>query len=337
MTPAIQSLGGKALVSKVPPNRCPRCLASFRGRSWYSWLAHKGLHGLADRYFSGNLSQAAEHLARNGLARQDTAPWNRAFKYKPIKPFILQEPKMQTDFTQIKFNADQHRYFLNGRELTSVTTKIKEFQKPFDRDGKARRVAEKEGRNVAEVLAEWEASGERGRRLGITVHEHIQKTLLGTENGQLALDPFMGLSTKLPEIVSFDRFWSQLAPLVSYCKEHVEWVIGDEELGVAGTVDTMLFSPETGKYHLWDWKTGKFDLNNRWENLLRPFAHLDACKLHIYSLQVSLYRLIIERNTGLDLGDSYLVHLTENGHQVHRAIDLREKLLAHHYDVIVPF
>jgi ATP-dependent exoDNAse (exonuclease V) beta subunit len=327
MTPYIQSLGGLALASKVPPKRCPRCYADFRSRSWYSWLAHKGLHGLADRYFGGSLAKAAERLARNGLAKQDPAPWNGAFKHKPIKPFIPKETQVKTDFTKIKFDADKHRYFLNGRELTSVTTKIKEFQKPFDREGQARRTAEKKGLTVASVLAEWDASWERARRLGTAVHEHIQKTLMGDGSGQLGLDPFMSLNTLLPEIVSFNRFWSQLAPMVNYCKEHIEWVVGDDELGIAGMVDTMLFRPDTGKYHIWDWKTGKFDLNNNWENLLPPFGYLDASKLHIYSLQVSLYRLIIERNTGLDFGDSYLVHLTPEGHQVYRAVDLREKLL----------
>jgi hypothetical protein len=331
MTP--QAMGGLAVANLVPPSSCPRCLASFNGRSWYSWLAHKGLHSLADRYFCGNLSKAAERLARNGLARQDPAPWNGAFKHKPIKPYISKEPTVKTDFSQIQFNEEEHRYFLDGKELTSVTAKIKEFQTPFDRDRIAQRTAEKQGRTVAEILAEWEAKGEKGRKLGKIVHAHIEETLSRNGNkqaGQLALDPFLSLNLKLPEIEAFDNLWRQTVPTVSWCQEHVEWIIGDAELGIAGTVDTVLFSHQTKKYHIWDWKTGKFDLNNKWQNLLEPFDYLDASKFNIYSLQVSLYRLIIERNTGLELGDSYLVHLSHPtmGYEVHRAIDLRERLLA---------
>lgn len=234
---------------------------------------------------------------------------------------------MKTDFSQIKFDADKHLFYLGNLRLTPVTTVIKQFQKPFDRDGIGQRVSSQENRPLAEVLAEWDAKGERARVIGTTVHEHIEKTLRGEADGQLSFDPFLILNTKLPEITAFDRLWSDLAPTVSYCKDHIEWVIGDESLGIAGIVDTMLFSPQTKKYHLWDWKTGKFDLTNPYENLLGPFSHLDASKLHIYSLQLSLYRLIIELNTDLDLGDSYLVHLSAQGTQIHRAIDLREPLL----------
>lgn len=329
MTP--QALGGLALSSKVPPVRCPRCYADFRGRSWYSWLAHKGLHGLADRYFSGSLAKAAERLARNGLARQDVAPWNGAFKHKPIKPFIPQEPKMQTDFSQIEFNKDAHRYFIGGQELTSVTTYLKRFQEPFDRDRIAKRSAEKEGRTVAEVLAEWDAKGEKARKIGLSVHTYIEETLKKNGQRQMTLDPFLTFNLKLPEIEAFDSFWNKARLEFSWCMEHIEWIIGDAELGLAGTCDTMLYSHQTKKYHIWDWKTGSLDLYNKWQNLLPPFSVLSACKLNIYSLQVSLYRLIIERNTGLELGDSYIVHLSHptNGYEVHRAVDLRERLMEH--------
>lgn len=327
MTP--QQLGGLAVRNRTPPRFCLRCHADFRRKSYHQYLGHMGLHGYADKYHNGDISKAATHLARNGLARQDPAPWNGAFPYKQAQLFKPKGSKMQTKFDQIQFIEDKHRYIYNGQELLSVTQYIKQFQNVFDRDAAGRRVANRENRPLAEVLAEWDATGERARVIGKTVHEHIEQTLKGTDDGQMTLDPFMGLSTKLVEIIAFDGLWQSLAPTVSYSKNHIEWVIGDLNLGLAGTVDSMLFSPKTGKYHIWDWKTGKFDLYNRFEYLRPPFSHLDASKLHIYSLQVSLYRLIIELNTDLELGDSYLVHLSETGVNVHRAVDLRESLLEH--------
>ena len=57
------------------------------GSSWYSYLGHLGLHGLADRYFGGDMKAAQKRLRENGLARQDPMPWNGAYKpYRPIKP-----------------------------------------------------------------------------------------------------------------------------------------------------------------------------------------------------------------------------------------------------------
>ena len=240
---------------------------------------------------------------------------------------------MTTDFSQIKFDSYFHRYSYQGRSLNNVTGYLKQFQKPFDRDGVAKRVAERDGRKVAEVLAEWDLSGERARVLGVAVHQHIRNTLCAVE-GQFSFEPFLSMNVKAPEVITFDRLWAELANAVICHPEQVEWVIGDVELGIAGTVDAFLFSQATGQYHIWDWKTGKFDVENRFERLLPPFDDLSASKLNIYSLQVSLYRLIIERNTSFKTGDSYIVHLGQEGHSVHRALDLREKLLD---CLVIPF
>lgn len=300
----------------------------MREKTYHGYLGHLGIHGYADKYYNGNVSQAARQLSYNAMAAYDPAPWNGVWQRKKKQAQIYQPNRgTMTDFTKIVFDADKHTYTLNGKKLNSVTEYLKEFQKTFDREGISKCVAEKEGRSVAEVLAEWDATGERARIMGTAVHSYIEQTMRGNGNGQLSLDPFLDLNTMLPECLAFNDLWRQLSPKVSYSREHIEWVIGDEYLRIAGTADMMFYSPETGKHHLWDWKTGKFDLDNKWEMLLEPFDYLSASKFNIYSLQISLYRLIIERNTNFELGDSYLVHLSPNGYQVHRAIDLRERLL----------
>jgi len=80
--------GGKAISEKTAPLNCPKCGKEFRFlEAWHVYLGHLGLHGLADRYFDGDICQAQKHLRNNGLARQDPAPWNGAFpKYKALPP-----------------------------------------------------------------------------------------------------------------------------------------------------------------------------------------------------------------------------------------------------------
>ena len=86
MNRAIQSLGGKACIDKEVPVECPRgCGKLMLGRSYHSFLGHLGLHGLADKYFQGDIDAAQRRLRENGIARQDPAPWNGAWKpYRPI-------------------------------------------------------------------------------------------------------------------------------------------------------------------------------------------------------------------------------------------------------------
>ena len=84
-----QSLGGKAVISKAAPAVCPRCNMDMSGRSWHSFLGHLGLHGLADKYFEGDIQAAQKHLRENGVARQDPFPGNGAWKaYRPVHELL---------------------------------------------------------------------------------------------------------------------------------------------------------------------------------------------------------------------------------------------------------
>ena len=71
--------GGRAVKDRTPPEICFRCGQPMAGRKWHSYLGHLGLHGLADKYFDGDLKAAQQRLRSNGLARQDPAPWNGAW------------------------------------------------------------------------------------------------------------------------------------------------------------------------------------------------------------------------------------------------------------------
>lgn len=83
---SLQSLGGQAVAKKHAPLYCPRCGKEFPfATPWMSYLGHLGLHGLADKYFNGDIRAAQKRLRNNGLARQDPMPYNGAWpKYKPV-------------------------------------------------------------------------------------------------------------------------------------------------------------------------------------------------------------------------------------------------------------
>lgn len=44
----IQVLGGKAVAEKQPPERCPNCHRSLRGKSWHQYLRHLSHCGRED-------------------------------------------------------------------------------------------------------------------------------------------------------------------------------------------------------------------------------------------------------------------------------------------------
>lgn len=225
-------------------------------------------------------------------------------------------------FSGIEFNPTWHSYTLDGKSLTSVTKAVSRLKPDTDWDAIASKVAAREDKTSAEVKAEWAAK----RDYGTLVHKQIADILRGQ---QPPADPFLDINPVLPEVLAFEDFWekSQSQEAAQY---QVEWVVGDAGLALAGTVDAVLYSIRAGLYHVFDWKTGgSFATGNDWGRWLKkPFDDLPDCELSIYSLQVSLYRLIIERNAGIPMGNSYIVHLTSDGlYRVYQAVDYRARLL----------
>ncbi len=222
-------------------------------------------------------------------------------------------------FDQISFNPTYHTYTLDGKRLKNVTSLVNEVKVPFDREGISARQAKEKGVPQEFILDEWEENGRIAREKGSKTHHYILQRLTGAMDD----DPILALNETIPEMDSFDRFWQKAQANME--ADQVEWVVGDVELGIAGTIDLVLFHRGTGLYHLFDWKTGKFEYRSEWNRfMLPPFDHLDDCHLNHYSLQLSLYKLILQRNTDITLGDSYIVHLTDD-YQIAKAIDLTEQ------------
>jgi len=70
----------------------------------------------------------------------------------------------------------------------------------------------------------------------------------------------------------------------------------------------------------------KSDYGNRFK---RPISHLDECEYNTYSLQTSLYKYIIEKNTNLKIGDLYFVWFFEgnDNYKVFKCADMRKEII----------
>jgi len=230
-------------------------------------------------------------------------------------------------FEHIKFIEKDHIYWIKDKQLVSVTQYIQKFQKPFEKDYWSKKKADERGISQKEILEEWAEKGKIAMDKGTMVHSYIEKIL----KGEGRFPP----KTAIDETDIFDLFWYQKK---KYLKNIViEQRIGDEELGIGGTIDSIFFDMRTEKFHIYDWKTGKFSINNPFgQYLLAPFDNLPDSKLHYYSLQLSLYQLILKRNTDFDLGVPHIVHLSSKGELTdYLAIDcsqlLKEGLLKNAY------
>jgi ATP-dependent exoDNAse (exonuclease V) beta subunit len=224
----------------------------------------------------------------------------------------------------IRFDPSDHSYWAGDARLDSVTQVVKLLTPEFDSERVAAKVAKRDRLTVPEVLAQWKAKSDAGKAKGSRVHAYIESRLDGTA------DPVTDLvNEREPEMDAFDAAWASLTGKVAAEVVSKEAIVGDVGLGVAGRVDLVISMRVQGvtSRNVFDWKTGGYETANRYEKLLAPFGDLQNCEHSRYSLQLSLYRLLLERTTKTQYGDSYIVHLGSDGEYcAHKATDLRGRL-----------
>ena len=128
----------------------------------------------------------------------------------------------------------------------------------------------------------------------------------------------------------YEKKFKNLVPLASelkiFCKK---WKL-------AGTIDQpfLMWDEKQQKvlFLIGDWKTNKefrYDdhPNGRYKKLLHPFSHLWENHLNEYSIQVNLYRLMLEEEIGIESHGGFLCHIGPEGPaKLHPIKDLREPL-----------
>lgn len=233
---------------------------------------------------------------------------------------------MPTNFDDIVFDARSHTYKCGDKSLMPVTTVLKWLTPEFDSESALASVAFNTGKTRAQIQVEWDAKRDQGLEKGTRVHAYAEG-IIADEDMTL----FLALNERLHEMKQFDIAWSRLRDKLSTKLFKKEWTIGDMEYGIAGRCDAILQMSVDGneRLSLFDWKTGKYTVRKyaRGEMMLPPFDDLPNCEEVKYSMQLSLYRLLIEKNTDIRLHGGYILHLpAESEYVLYNTIDLRDRL-----------
>ena len=220
-----------------------------------------------------------------------------------------------------KFDPKYHKYTYNGKVYTSVTKFINNFHKPFEQDYWSNKKAEEAGVPQEWILKQWKEKNERANFVGHSTHEWIENYFKQIPQW---LPNDLDITDRINKFnIIYSKHLYKLTPVT------FEIRIFSKKYPLAGTIDSIFLYK--GKLFIVDWKTnGVFTHDEhekgKYEKLLNPFT--DLCKNHLneYSIQVSLYSLILEE-WGFDIRGSYLVHIGPDSEAViHKAIDLKEYL-----------
>ena len=208
----------------------------------------------------------------------------------------------------ILFDEEPHIYTIKGDDnYMSVTTWNHSHFSHFDADLIIDKMmaswkwphSKYYGQTKEEIKAGWEANGKAASEAGTKMHYDIEcyyNEMIITND-----------STEY-------RYFQEFAEAFKHLKPYrTEWMIYDEELRFAGSVD-MLFENPDGTLEIYDWKRCKqIKKENPWQSgLTECVSHLPDSNFWHYSLQLNTYKAILEKNYGVKINGMYLVCLHPN-------------------------
>lgn len=145
---------------------------------------------------------------------------------------------------------------------------------------------------------------------GLNVNKKIKKITL--------IDPIDEKIRSIPESLIteewryFLMFVKSFPFLIPY---RTEWMIYDEELRIAGSVDMVYKNIHDNTYLIYDWKRAKsidkYSTFNK-SAIIERIDHIPDTNYWHYTLQLNFYKSILEKNYGIQISGLSLVRLHPN-------------------------
>jgi ATP-dependent exoDNAse (exonuclease V) beta subunit len=207
---------------------------------------------------------------------------------------------------RIILNNENHTYVLSnqpGIKFISVTTFIEKFFEGFDPELVANKLINNYSKysnfSVSELISKWKAAADHGTKVHTEIEHWIRS---GVEPNELKAK-----NCKEWLRVNFDKSDVIFFP---------EIIVYSEELSIAGTIDLVTQNKKTGVYDIYDWKTSKKIEMRSYGN--KRGTHevtkkIMDCNFYHYSLQMSLYRYILEKYYDIEINNNHIVHLRDDG------------------------
>ena len=249
---------------------------------------------------------------------------------------------LKNSFKDFKFFEDGHYYTYKDKSVgISVTRFIAEYENEFNQQEVAEKVAEKNLKiindlyrisgevseqeyemyptSVEEILAEWKYKADFACAKGTTCHEFAQSLWSGEKWKEDLFDSSQEYANAVMKIgLQATNFKFDYQDHLEHLQD--ELVVGSAEYDIASAVDHLFYNKLTGGLVLVDYKTnstlkGYNDAksNRRYTKKMKvPLHKIDDDSLHHYHIQLSIYKFLIEKYTGLKVDEMFIVYMSEN-------------------------
>jgi len=240
---------------------------------------------------------------------------------KPMVKRYLATKNEHPNDSRMHFDPGPHRYYIDGKSvhIVGVSTLIHSFFKAFDsrkqaestvssktfQESKHRINYQYHGCTTADdVISVWN----RKRDEGTALHDTIERYLNG--------EPYTVDPCNQECFQMFLELWKQntFSPLQHW---RTEMSVFDPEARICGTVDYIGFNPQNGRYYMLDWKRVENITMYSFSRMRKeepeygygPCNVLENCKHSTYSLQLNLYRYMLEKYYDIKIEDMYLIQM----------------------------
>lgn len=206
---------------------------------------------------------------------------------------------------EIFFDEKPHIYYIHGKPAnTSVTSLVHHYFPKFDSDAIIDKMMASQwwgrnkyyGKSKDEIKQEWKQSGEDACTHGTYMHKTIE-------------DYYNGWPLSHPDTPEFNMF-------LSFAQDHkniveayrTEWEVYIEDFDLAGSIDMVFRNIDDDTYSIYDWKrTKEIKFSNKYSKGFGPMAEYDDCNYVHYSLQLNIYKYILEKKYDMKIRDMFLV------------------------------
>lgn len=195
-------------------------------------------------------------------------------------------------FDDVYIDEKSHSYYYNDEKLKSTTSFMKRFEKPFNKQFISKAVAKRDGKTQAEVLREWDYKRDMSIVKGKSFHNYME-SLLNRIHPEYDEFELMTIDEQGKYYVDYIK--SQELSLLK-----TELVICDPSVMLGGTIDALFFDNEMN-IHIRDWKTNNDFTTTSKYKLTNEFSKYEASHLNKYSIQLLIYKILLERTTQLNV------------------------------------
>ena len=278
--------------------------------------------------------------------------FNNQFFIVPGEPAIVTDARryVLSEFQDLEFYEEGHRYVLNGQSLPSVSNVAHRFiREPFDESRQAVRYAARNGQTPQYWIQQWRQNSFRATTLGTKTHaygESLGYLRAGLPERicpsiQAQYMPEYGFLAPIhPKEEAVLKFMNELPCSMHLVLNEAKVYSGKNSCQkrnlseqIAGTFDMLYYNDgcdgQPEGFMILDYKTNANlanEYNRKYGRMLRePFNAMTEEDLSLYTIQLSLYALMLE-DIGIPIISRRIVWLKDSEYQIVPVEDVTEKL-----------